>query len=138
VGVSQSTQQPSDSGPRIAKHHLRHHARKGHVRRLRAHSRRRHHAPAQAYFPPVSVDWNALTPLAPPPFPGTAAQDFPGPYFLLPICQAAATQYNVPWQVLAAINEVESNWGANTGPSSAGAIGWMQFMPQTWQHYGVD
>lgn len=93
---------------------------------------------AQAYFPPVSVDWKALTPLAPPPFPGTAAQTFPGPYFLLPIYQAAATQYNVPWQVLAAINEVESGWGRNTGPSVAGAVGWMQFMPSTWRSYGVD
>lgn len=92
----------------------------------------------QVYFPPVSIDWAALTPLAPPPFPGTAASTFPGPYFLLPIYQAAAVQYGVPWQVLASINQVETGWGQNMGPSSAGAIGWMQFLPSTWKTYGVD
>jgi murein DD-endopeptidase MepM/ murein hydrolase activator NlpD len=40
--------------------------------------------------------------------------------------------------VLAAINKVESNFGQNMGPSSAGAIGWMQFMPDTWSSWGVD
>jgi hypothetical protein len=94
--------------------------------------------PAQVYFPPVSVDWQALTPLAPPPLPGLARESFPGPLFLLPIYEAAATKYNVPWQVLAAINEVESAWGKYTGPSSAGAVGWMQFMPSTWREYGID
>ena len=43
-----------------------------------------------------------------------------------------------PWQVLAAINKVESNFGRNMGPSSAGAIGWMQFMPSTWERWGMD
>lgn len=92
----------------------------------------------QIYFPPVSVDWQALTPLAPPAFPGSAALSFPGPLFLLPIYEAAAVQYGVPWQVLAAINEVESAWGRNQGPSSAGAVGWMQFLPSTWRTFGVD
>jgi soluble lytic murein transglycosylase-like protein len=92
----------------------------------------------QVYFPPVSVDWQALTPLAPPAFPGAAALSFPGPQFLLPIFQAASVQYGVPWQVLAAINEVETGWGHNQGPSSAGAIGWMQFLPSTWRTFGVD
>ncbi len=44
----------------------------------------------------------------------------------------------MPWQVLAAINKVESNFGRNMGPSSAGAIGWMQFMPSTWMRWGMD
>jgi hypothetical protein len=39
---------------------------------------------------------------------------------------------------LAAINSVESGFGANTGPSSAGAEGPMQFIPSTWAAYGVD
>ena len=38
----------------------------------------------------------------------------------------------------AAINKIESNFGRNMGPSSAGAIGWMQFMPSTWERWGVD
>jgi membrane-bound lytic murein transglycosylase B len=60
------------------------------------------------------------------------------PLFLLPIYQAAAVQYGVPWQVLAAINEVETDFGADQSVSTAGAIGWMQFMPETWLQYGVD
>src|SRR5207302_117347 len=52
--------------------------------------------------------------------------------------KGAGAAYGVPWQVLAAINEVESNFGRNMGPSSAGAIGWMQFMPSTWERWGLD
>jgi murein DD-endopeptidase MepM/ murein hydrolase activator NlpD len=50
----------------------------------------------------------------------------------------AGAAYGIPWQVLAAINEIESNFGQNMGPSSAGAIGWMQFLPSTWLRWGVD
>ena len=57
---------------------------------------------------------------------------------LLALWQRAGASYGIPWQVLAAINKVESNWGRNMGPSSAGAIGWMQFMPDTWLRWGVD
>jgi murein DD-endopeptidase MepM/ murein hydrolase activator NlpD len=46
--------------------------------------------------------------------------------------------YGIPWQVLAAINKIESNFGRNMGPSSAGAVGWMQFMPDTWLRWGTD
>jgi hypothetical protein len=46
--------------------------------------------------------------------------------------------YGIPWPVLAAINKIESNFGRNMGPSSAGAIGWMQFMPSTWARWGTD
>jgi soluble lytic murein transglycosylase-like protein len=60
------------------------------------------------------------------------------PLFLLPIYKAAAVQYGVPWQILAAINEIETNYGADQSVSSAGAVGWMQFMPATWLQYGVD
>ena len=52
--------------------------------------------------------------------------------------QRAGNAYGIPWQVLAAINKIESNFGQNMGPSSAGAIGWMQFMPDTWLRWGVD
>ena len=40
--------------------------------------------------------------------------------------------------VLAAITEIESSHGCNMGPSSAGAIGWTQFMPGTWKMWGMD
>jgi murein DD-endopeptidase MepM/ murein hydrolase activator NlpD len=52
--------------------------------------------------------------------------------------RSAGAAYGIPWQVLAAINKVESDFGRNMGPSSAGAIGWMQFMPSTWLRWGVD
>jgi murein DD-endopeptidase MepM/ murein hydrolase activator NlpD len=57
---------------------------------------------------------------------------------LLAIWQGAANAYGVPGSVLAAINKIESNFGQNMGPSSAGAIGWMQFMPDTWARWGLD
>ena len=60
------------------------------------------------------------------------------PPFLLPIYQAAGVQYGVRWEVLAAINEVETDYGRNLNVSSAGATGWMQFMPSSWKTYGVD
>ena len=60
------------------------------------------------------------------------------PPFLLPIYQAAGTQYGIRWEILAAINEIETDYGRNLNVSSAGALGWMQFMPPTWRTYGVD
>jgi murein DD-endopeptidase MepM/ murein hydrolase activator NlpD len=52
--------------------------------------------------------------------------------------QQAGSAYGIPWQVLASINKIESNFGQNMGPSSAGAVGWMQFMPSTWLRWGFD
>jgi murein DD-endopeptidase MepM/ murein hydrolase activator NlpD len=78
-------------------------------------------------------------PLVTPLVPDATATQAPLPYSqLLSLWQQAGAQYGVPWQVLAAINKIESNFGRNMGPSSAGAIGWMQFMPSTWMRWGVD
>jgi hypothetical protein len=70
--------------------------------------------------------------------PGFFIESFRIPPFLLPIFQAAGTAYGVPWQVLAAINEVETDYGRDLNVSSAGAEGWMQFLPASWESYGVD
>ncbi|MEA2213905.1 MAG: hypothetical protein QOF83_3853 [Solirubrobacteraceae bacterium] len=59
------------------------------------------------------------------------------PGFLIPIYMEAGRRYGVPWEVLAAINAVESDYGRNLNTSSAGAIGWMQFEPSTWREWGV-
>ena len=69
---------------------------------------------------------------------GFFVESFQIPPFLLPIYQAAGTAYGIPWQVLAAINEVETDYGRDLSVSSAGAEGWMQFLPSTWTTYGVD
>jgi murein DD-endopeptidase MepM/ murein hydrolase activator NlpD len=60
------------------------------------------------------------------------------PPYLIPIYKQAAHRYHVPWSVLAAINQIETDYGQNLSVSSAGALGWMQFMPATWQEWGVD
>jgi murein DD-endopeptidase MepM/ murein hydrolase activator NlpD len=68
-----------------------------------------------------------------------SAGDGPLPFSALrQLWSGAGATYGVPWQVLAAINKIESNFGRNMGPSSAGAVGWMQFMPDTWLRWGVD
>jgi hypothetical protein len=59
------------------------------------------------------------------------------PSFLIPIYMEAGKKYDVPWEVLAAINAIESDYGRNLNTSSAGAIGWMQFEPSTWREYGM-
>jgi murein DD-endopeptidase MepM/ murein hydrolase activator NlpD len=78
---------------------------------------------------------NTGTPFVPPP---PAVPEQLDSAQLLGLWQGAGAEYGVPWQVLAAINKVESNFGRNMGPSSAGAVGWMQFMPATWMEWGVD
>jgi hypothetical protein len=63
------------------------------------------------------------------------------PAVLIPIYQRASDAYGLGPQgpsILAAINGVETAFGTNLNVSSAGAVGWMQFMPETWAGYGVD
>jgi Transglycosylase SLT domain len=70
--------------------------------------------------------------------PNLVIDSFEIPPFLLPIYQSCGTEYGVPWQVLAGINKIETAFGTNLNVSSAGAEGWMQFIPSTWAAYGVD
>jgi len=51
---------------------------------------------------------------------------------------AAATCPGLRWTLLAAVGQVESGHGRNVGPSSAGALGPMQFLPATFRAYAVD
>ena len=90
-------------------------------------------------------------PAAPPPSPSQLFQipSLPSstcsasavPPILVPIYQRAATAYGLGPHgpaILAGINEVETAFGTNLNVSSAGAEGWMQFMPSTWETWGVD
>jgi hypothetical protein len=65
------------------------------------------------------------------------AQLPPAAYFAL-YRAAARTCPGMPWTLLAAVGQVESGHGRNNGPSSAGAVGPMQFMPRTFAQYAVD
>lgn len=58
------------------------------------------------------------------------------PKKLIRYYKEAQRRFGVPWTILAAINLVESRMGRINGPSSAGALGPMQFMPATWDAYG--
>ncbi len=77
----------------------------------------------------------------PGPVPAATAQ-IPADYLALYV--KAGTEYGLPWPVLAAIGAVESDHGRGpgagirAGTNPAGAAGPMQFMPGTWQRYGVD
>ena len=79
--------------------------------------------------------------LTAPVYPSVTCGSVAAPVELLPIYQQASDAYGLGPQgpaILAAINGIESGFGANLGPSSAGAIGWMQFLPSSWETYGVD
>jgi cell wall-associated NlpC family hydrolase len=79
--------------------------------------------------------------LAIPSLPASSCAATGVPPILIPIYRRASAAYELGPQgpaVLAGINAVETAFGTNLGPSSAGAVGWMQFMPETWAGYGVD
>jgi membrane-bound lytic murein transglycosylase B len=55
---------------------------------------------------------------------------------LLAYYQEGQATFGVPWEILAAVNLVETGMGRIRGTSVAGAQGPMQFMPATWAAFG--
>jgi len=90
--------------------------------------------------PTAANPTTTIAPFGPAPIgvPNFIIDSFEIPPFLLPIYQACGTEYGIPWEVLASINKIESGFGTNLNVSSAGAVGWMQFLPSSWEAYGVD
>ena len=90
--------------------------------------------------PTAAHPTTTFAPFGPAPIgvPNFVIDSFEIPPFLLPIYQACGTQYGIPWEVLASINKIETAFGTNLNVSTAGAVGWMQFLPSTWETYGVD
>jgi membrane-bound lytic murein transglycosylase B len=70
-------------------------------------------------------------------FPPWRILEPPQPEVLLGYYREAERLTGVPWTYLAAIHLVETRMGRIRGPSTAGALGPMQFMPATWARYGA-
>jgi hypothetical protein len=90
--------------------------------------------------PTLGNPTTTIAPFGPAPIgvPNFVIDSFEIPPFLLPIYQACGTEYGIPWEVLAAINKIETGFGTNLNVSTAGAVGWMQFLPSSWEAYGLD
>jgi transglycosylase-like protein with SLT domain len=90
--------------------------------------------------PTTANPTTTIAPFGPAPIgvPNFVIDSFEIPPFLLPIYQACGTEYGIPWEVLASINKIETGFGTNLNVSSAGAVGWMQFLPASWEQFGLD
>jgi hypothetical protein len=148
ASAGSQTQAPAHPEPTPIAHHTsasRRHAgeahRTAHVHRSHDSKHHRPQSPitpssSPAATPAVSSETQSFLNALPAGLLGFAEQGPPA--YLLPIYRQAGHRYHVPWRVLAAINQIETDYGRNLSVSSAGAIGWMQFMPATWQQWGLD
>jgi hypothetical protein len=92
-------------------------------------------------IPPGTLPTNPGDVLTIPSLPASSCSAAGVPPILIPIYRRASDAYGLGPQgpaILAGINEIETAFGTNLNVSSAGALGWMQFMPETWAAYGVD
>ncbi len=79
----------------------------------------------------------------PTPTPATSTAVITGPVSDIPADQlavmqqaAASSSCGLDWSVLAGIARIESGFGTNMATSSAGAIGYGQFLPSSWAAFG--
>jgi len=82
------------------------------------------HRELVAITPPLSLRAIRVGPAAP-------------PGDLLRFYREGQRRFGVPWNILAAVNFVESAFGKLRSASAAGARGPMQFMPSSWRAYGL-
>jgi soluble lytic murein transglycosylase-like protein len=82
------------------------------------------HSELVAITPPLRLGSVRVGPAAP-------------PGDLLRFYREAQRRFGVPWNVLGAVNLVESAFGKLRSASAAGAQGPMQFMPSSWRAYGL-
>lgn len=86
----------------------------------------------------VAIAAAGLQALAPPALTPTGAATAQIPPTYLALYQGAAASCPMPWTILAAVGQIESDQGRDTSVSAAGAVGPMQFEPATWARWGVD
>lgn len=79
-------------------------------------------APSEEQYYGSGIQQGVITPIG--------EKEIPAEY--IQIYQAAGQKYNVPWQLIAAIHRVETNFGQDLNVSSVGAVGHTQFMVLTW------
>lgn len=60
------------------------------------------------------------------------------PQYLISIYRRAAARYHVPWEILAAINAIETEYGRDLSVSTTAEVGWMGFVPSAWRDYAVN
>jgi len=94
--------------------------------------------PAAADDVAARVDLKTLVAASPVPRASPNVGPAPPAAQLLAWYREAERRFHVRWQLLAAVNFVESAFGKVRNTSTAGAQGPMQFEPATWRAYGLD
>ena len=94
-------------------------------------------APAERDDLAVRLDLERLSAQSPPQIGGVSVGAALHAGKLLSFYQEAQRRFGIRWQLLAAINFVESDFGRARTTARADAQGPMQFEPATWQRYGL-
>jgi membrane-bound lytic murein transglycosylase B len=94
-------------------------------------------APAERDDVAARLDLEALSARSPPQVGGVSVGPARPADELLAFYREAQQRFGIHWQLLAAINFVESDFGRARTTARAGAQGPMQFEPATWRRYGM-
>ena len=94
-------------------------------------------APAERDDLDARLDLEALSAQSPPQVGGVSVGPAPPAHELLSHYREAQRRFGIRWELLAAINLVESDFGRARTTARADAQGPMQFEPATWRAYGL-